>query len=243
MFDRGPATPLPRPAPDAAPGPLDDRLYDLVEERFVRLIRDNPVLATAVGLHADDDLLGDGSREQVLAELDADRTHLAAIEAIDPAGLSPTARFERDLEIHNVRRAVFDADVLRLWERRSFALDTIGDGLFLLFARDHAPLAERLDAIAGRLEAAATYLEEAKSRATVPQVRPWQRIELETAADLPSFFDELVAAGHADAPGSRAAPPRARERVGQGRRRAVRGLARDDARGRHRRVGDRARAP
>ena len=200
MFDGGPATPLPRPAPDAAPGPLDDRLYDLVEERFVRLIRDNPVLATAVGLHADDDLLGDGSREQVLAELDADRIHLAAIEAIDPSALSPTARFERDLEIHNVRRAVFDTDVLRLWERRSFALDTIGDGLFLLFARDHAPLAERLDAIAGRLEAAATYLEEAKSRATVPQVRSWQRIELETAADLPSFFDELVAAGTPELP-------------------------------------------
>jgi uncharacterized protein (DUF885 family) len=190
-----PHAPLPRPAPAAEPGPLDDRFYDLVETRFVRLVRDNPVLGTALGLHADDDLLGDGSRDAVLAELDADRAHLAEIEAIDPAGLSRDARFERDLELHNVRRAVFDIDVLRLWERRSFALDTVGDGLFLLFARDHAPLPERLDAIAGRLEAVATYLEEAKTRATVPQVRRWQRVELETAAELPSFFDELVAAG------------------------------------------------
>ncbi len=30
---------------------------------------------------------------------------------------------------------------------------------------------------------------------TVPQVRLWQRIEIETAAELPTFFDELVAAG------------------------------------------------
>ena len=161
----------------------------------MRLVRDNPVLGTALGLHEDDDLFGDGSREAVLAELDAERAHLTAVEAIDPAGLSPTASFERDLELHNVRRIIFDTDVLRLWERRSFALDTVGDGLFLLFARDHAPLAERLDAIAGRLEAIATYLEEAKTRATVPQVRRWQRVELETAAELPSFFDELVAAG------------------------------------------------
>ena len=29
----------------------------------------------------------------------------------------------------------------------------------------------------------------------VPQVRLWQRIEIETAAELPTFFDELVAAG------------------------------------------------
>jgi len=186
---------LPRPEPEADRGPLDDRFYDLVEERFVRLVRDNPVLGTALGLHHDDDLLGDGSREQVLAELSAERAHLAEIEALDPAGLSDGARFERDLEIHNLRRAIFDTDVVRLWERRSFALDTVGDGLFLLFARDHAPLADRLAAIAGRLEAIGAFLEEAKTRATVPQVRRWQQIEIETAGDLPGFFDELVAAG------------------------------------------------
>lgn len=186
---------LPRPAPAVDRGPLDDRLYDLVEARFVRLVRDNPVLGTALGLHQDDDLLGDGGREQVLAELAAERAHLTQVESLDPAGLSAEARLERDLEIHNLRRAIFDADVLRIWERRSTALDTLGDGLFLLFARDHAPLPERLAAIAGRLEAAGTYLEEAKTRATVPQVRRWQQIEMETATDLPAFFDELVAAG------------------------------------------------
>ncbi len=98
------ATRLPRPAPAPEPGPLDDPFYDLVETRFVRLVRDNPVLGTALGLHEDDDLFGDGSREAVLAELDAERAHLTAVEAIDPAGLSPAASFERDLELHNVRR-------------------------------------------------------------------------------------------------------------------------------------------
>jgi hypothetical protein len=195
MTDQRPVAPLPRPAPAATPGRLDEDFYDLVESRFVRLVRDNPVLGTSLGLHQDDDLLGDGSREAVLAELAADRTHLVSVEAIDPAALSDGARFERELELHNVRRAIFDADVLRLWERRSFALDHVGDSLFLLFARDHAQLPERLDAIAGRLEATATYLEESKTRATVPQVRLWQTIEIETASELPVFFDELVAAG------------------------------------------------
>lgn len=194
---RAPRT-LPRPSAASDRGPLDERFYDLVEERFVRLVRDNPVLGTALGLHQDDDLLGDGSREQVLGELAEERAHLAVIEGLDPAGLSPDVRFERDLEIHNLRRAIFDTDTLRIWERRSFALDSVGDGLFLLFARDHAPLPERLDAIAGRLEAVGTFLEEAKTRATVPQVRRWQQIEIDTAADLPAFFDELVAAGSGD---------------------------------------------
>ncbi len=201
MTDLHPLVPLPRPAPGADRGPLDSRLYDLVERRFVRLIRDNPVFGTAIGMHEDDDLLGDGSRDAVLAELDADRRHLTEVEGLDDAGLSHDARFERDLEVHNVRRAIFDADRLRIWERRSSALDHVGDGLFLLFARDHAPLEERLDALAGRLEAVATYLEEAKTRATVPQVRQWQHIELDTANELPQFFDEIVAAGVGSLPG------------------------------------------
>jgi uncharacterized protein (DUF885 family) len=190
-----PKTLLPRPAPAPDRGPLDDRFYELVETRFVRLVRDNPVLGTALGLHQDDDLLGDASRAAVLGELAAEREHHAKIKEIDPAGLSSEVRFERDLELHTLRRVIFDTDVLRLWERRSLALDTIGDGLFLLFVRDHAPLAERLSAISGRLEAVGAHLEEAKTRATVPQVRRWQQLELESAGEMPIFLDEMVAAG------------------------------------------------
>ena len=183
MTDPRPAAPLPRPARRPRPDRSTTRFYDLVETRFVRLVRDNPVLATvARPPRTTTTCSATAAARRCSASSPTSATHLAAIEALDPAGLSPRPRFERELELHNVRRAIFDADELRIWERRSFALDHVGDGLFLLFARDHAPLAERLDAIAGRLEAAATYLEEAKTRATVPQVRRWQRVEIETAA-------------------------------------------------------------
>ena len=186
---------LPRPAAAPAPGPLDSSFYDLVEGRFRRLVRHEPIAATYFGIHAYDDQLGDGGRNTILAEVAADRVHLAAVESLDDHDLSAPVRFERDLELHNVRRSIFEADELRIWERRSLALDTVGDGLFLLFARDHAPLAERLDAISGRLEAVPTHLEEARHRSNLPQVRLWQRIEIESAGQLPAFFDELVAAG------------------------------------------------
>ena len=188
---------LTRPERAADAGPLDDRLYDLVEERFRRLVRDNPVMGTYLGIHTEDERLGDGSRDAVLQELADERAHLAAIEALDPAGLSETARFERELELHNVRRAIFDTGEIRTWERRSSALDITGDSLFLVFARDYAPLAERLEALAARLEAVPAYLEEHKTRATVPQVRLWQQIEIDAARDLPSFVEQITAAGHA----------------------------------------------
>jgi uncharacterized protein (DUF885 family) len=185
---------LPRPPAAAEPGPLDDRLYDLVEERFRRIIRDNPIAATYLGIHTEDERLGDGTRDQVLQELADDRAHLSAIEALDPAGLSEDARFERDLELHNVRQQIFQTDVVRTWERRASALDTAGDAIFLLFARDFAPLADRLGLIASRLEAFPRFAEESKTRATVPQVRLWQQLEIDSASDLPGLFHELQAA-------------------------------------------------
>ena len=185
---------LPRPGSDATPGPLDDHLYDLVEDRFRRLVRADPILATGLGLHEHDHELGDPSRAALLDEIAADRAHLGAVEALDPAALSPSARFERDLEIHNLRLTGYEAAEVRIWERRSFALDTVGTGLFLLFARDHAPLDERLAAIAGRLEGIPAYLEASKDRADGPQVRLWQGLEIEAAGELPSLFDELLTA-------------------------------------------------
>jgi uncharacterized protein (DUF885 family) len=186
---------LTRPEPAPNPGPLDDRLYDLVEERFRRVIRDNPVTATFFGIHTEDERLGEGSRDALLGELEADRRHLTAVEALDPSGLSPEAAFERDLEVHNVRQRIFDLDVVRTWERRSTALDTLGDALFLLFARDFAPLADRLASLTARLEAVPAWLDAHRTRAAVPQVRLWQQLEMESARDLPSFLDDVVAAG------------------------------------------------
>ena len=190
-----PPVALTRPAPSAQPGRLDDTLYDLVEARFRRVLRDNPIIGTLLGLHEADASLGDGSRDRLLQEMADERAHLAAVEALDPAGLSPEASFERELEIHNLRRALFDSEVVRTWERRSTAMDTVGDGLFLLFARDFAPLPERLASITGRLEAVPGFLVQARSRAVVPQVRLWQQLELESAESLPGLFDEIVAAG------------------------------------------------
>ena len=195
MTDRLEEVVLTRPPADPGAGPLDDTLYNLVEARFRRVVRNNPILGTYLGIHTDDEKLGDASRDAVLRELADEKAHLASVEAIDAAQLSWTARFERDLEIHNLRRAIFDIEVVRIWERRSTALDTIGDALFLIFAQDYAPLPDRLASITGRLEAVPAYLEASRTRAVVPQARLWQRLEIESANDLPSFLDEIATAG------------------------------------------------
>jgi uncharacterized protein (DUF885 family) len=190
---------LTRATAAAVPGHLDDRLYDLVEARFRRVVENQPTLATHLGIHAWDDRLADASRERYLGEIEADRRHLAAIEALDPAGLSAEARFERDLELHHLRLALYRAETVRTWERRTTGASALADALFPLFTHDYAPLAERLGAIAARLEAAPAFLAGHRSRAVGRQVAPWLEIELQASASVPHFLDEIVAA--ADGPG------------------------------------------
>src|SRR4029079_19807359 len=119
-------------------------------DHFRWLIDRNPLIGTYVGIHTEDRRLGDATRDAVLDDIQTERRHLADLETLADGDLSEDARFERDLEIHTTRRTIFDLTEIRTWERRSTALDVIGDGLFLLFPPDYAPLPERLDAIASR---------------------------------------------------------------------------------------------
>jgi uncharacterized protein (DUF885 family) len=182
---------LPRPAPAPDAGPLDERFYDLAEARARRLFHANPLLASYFGVRAEDARLGDPSIDAVEGEIADERAHLAAVEALDPAGLSGAARFERDLELHNLRLELFDLDEVRTWHRRPAAASDVGDAIFLLFARGAAPLAERLARITDRLEAVPAYLEASRSRAKGTPVRTWQETDLHNVDDLPYLFAEV----------------------------------------------------
>ena len=48
----------------------------------------------------------------------------------------------------------------------------------------------------------------ARTRATAPQVRLWQELELDAGEQMPGLFDEIMAAGHGRPRRARAAPPR-----------------------------------
>ncbi len=173
-----------------------DRAFaDLIADHFEALMERSPAVATYLGIHAHDHRLADFSRDAFLAGMDAERRHESALEAIDPAGLSPATAFEREVALFVVRRARFDAEVHRAWERRAHAADEIGDSLFLLFARDFAPLAERLEAITERLVATPDALRRVRDRLGPRPVRLWLQLEIDGLRTLPSFIESIVAAG------------------------------------------------
>ena len=186
-------------------GQLDDRFRALVEDHFRYLVSAMPVFATFIGIHSEDHRLGDGTRDAVLDRIAHERRFVGELESIDGEGLSAEARFERELALHVARLDLFTLDEERAWERRSSALEEIGDAIFSVFARDFAPLPERLDSITARLEGVAAALDQHRSRLGPHPVRLWNEIDLTVGSEMPELFEEVVQAGRGAWPdGSRA---------------------------------------
>jgi uncharacterized protein (DUF885 family) len=186
--------------PSGAPAQTEgDLRFDaLVRERFTRIVRESPILATYLGIHERDGQLADFSRAAKLAEIEAERRFLSDVEAIDPGELSESFRLERELAVLSAKRALFNAEVHRVWERRASGGDEVGDSLFLLFAREFAPLSERLISMTERLEEAPRVLTQARERLGDRPVRLWNEMELESVASMPALFAEIGAAARGE---------------------------------------------
>jgi uncharacterized protein (DUF885 family) len=173
--------------------PAEIALEALAKERFESLMKRLPNFATYLGIDKYDGDLSDGTRDAIQAEIDAAHAFESALEAIDARQLSAYHAIERDLAIYTTRRAIFDDEVHRVWERRVNAADEIGDGIFLVYARGTRPLEERLSSIASRLEAAPLHIEQQKTRlGTRPPVLLWNEMELDSVESLPSLFEDIV---------------------------------------------------
>ena len=230
MTDRGPAAPLPRPAPAAAPGPARRPRSTTSSRRASSgSIRDNPVLATSVGLHAGRRPAGRRQPRAVLGRARrGPRPTSPPIEALDPAGLSPDGPVRArpgDPQRPPGRSSTPTSCASGSAARSPSTPSATGCSCCSRATTRRWPSGSTRSPAGWRPRP--RYLEEAKTRATVPQVRP-----LAADRDRDRGGPAVVlrrarrrrAAGRP--PGRRAAPPRARERVGQDRRRAVRRLAR-----------------
>ncbi|TMB85739.1 MAG: DUF885 domain-containing protein [Chloroflexi bacterium] len=180
------------PASDA-----DARFERAIDRWFRDRLRLEPTLASFVGVHEHDDRLPGASREAIDERVDFWRAVLTEMDRFVADDLTPTHSLDRDLLVHEARLELHELTERRTWAGRSNAAEEIGDALFPLFTRDYAPLPDRLERIADRLEAAPRLLGETKSRLTDP-VKLWVQIDLESGAALPSFLDVILAAARSE---------------------------------------------
>ena len=166
----------------------DKGLAVLTRELFDRLMELRPVEATYFGLHEHDARLPEGGIEDVRTQIGLLRRYGDAVEAEAAPG-----SLEGDVARYFVRLSLYQAEELRLWASMADAPDQLGNGIFLLFARDFAPLEDRLQAIAARLEDAPRYLLRSRERLTEP-VRLWNQVAVESARQRPGLIQVILAA-------------------------------------------------
>jgi uncharacterized protein (DUF885 family) len=151
------------------------RFRRLAEDYLDDLARRHPDVATELGDHRFDDQLPDRGA----ASLDAERRGLdefaARLTAIDHAGLDKELRVDAAVLGNDVARRLFELEELRehTWNP---LLANPGQAIYMLLARDYAPLPERLRSVAGRLAAVPDAL--AAARAALGQM---PKVHLETA--------------------------------------------------------------
>jgi uncharacterized protein (DUF885 family) len=170
---------------------MDEEFDNLVQEYLDWWIERNPIMGTVLGLHQYDHLLPDGSRDALLEDIESIKGFRRRTEGIDESALSPQKRVEREATLHSMNLGLYMSEVYRQWESRPTGIDTLGASLFRLYAREFAPLEERLGSITSRIQRMPKYLEESKTKVTKP-VKLWVEIELESSKRFPMFLEDIL---------------------------------------------------
>src|SRR5688500_943121 len=180
-----------------APSDADARFDRTIDRWFRDQLARRPATAPFLGLHADDGDRSAGGRDAIDEDVAFYRRTIDELSAIDSGELSAERALDRDLAIHQARLGDFWLSEYRAWSGSSGGAGHIGEALFPLFTRDFAPLRDRLESIAARLEKAPQLLTETRERVTDP-VKLWIEIDIESTQRMPGFLDTILSAARAE---------------------------------------------
>lgn len=175
-------------------------LFDAFFREYFAL---DPVHASDAGEHAHDDRwpeVGESGRQARLAF--ADRW-TARLETLADTGLAVGDRVDRDVLLGQLASMRFGEMELReeAWNPLAW-VQLAGSGLFLLLAREFAPLSARLTSVAARLEGLPAVFDAARESLVGVGDRPVSRLHTEAALEqLPgvgSLIDDALAQAESD---------------------------------------------
>lgn len=169
------------------PDPSD--LAGLEREVVDHLFALQPSYAVGLGLHDYDGRLPDLSVPATDRWMERSRELLRRLEGLDGAGLPPAREVDRLLLRLLLESPLFDLTEVRELDRNPMAY--VGMFSFTSYmARDYAPPADRVQAIARLLEGATPLLQTGRNRLAGPLPRPFVELAVQIGSGLPTHFDE-----------------------------------------------------
>ncbi len=181
---------------DYRPTPITPFEYEL-RDFFDAFFLAYPVLATQVGDHRFDNRWPDLSGTGRLARIALLRRWRARFAALADLGLTPDERVDRQILLETLDGYLFEEEALReeTWNPL-FYVELIGNGFFLLLAREYAPWHHRGEAFVRRLRHLPEVVAAARENLLGMPDRPVSRLHAETAlrqlAGIPELIDEAV---------------------------------------------------
>ncbi len=148
-----------------------------------------PTVAAGLGLHEYDGRLPDLSSAATARWAAEAQRWIERLEATAESGLSPARRLDRGLLRLLLEGALFDLEEVRDLDRNPMSVLFQPD-LTNYLARDYAPAATRIAAIARLLAGVPQLLESAKRRLEPRLPRPFVTLAIQIASGLPSHFAE-----------------------------------------------------
>jgi uncharacterized protein (DUF885 family) len=136
-------------APDAA---ATHRFETVVHDFYEHYLATHPEEATQLGDHRFDRRSGDQSAAGIAADRKLYRKTLDILQAIPATSLPPDHAVDREILENDLRARLYDIEVLKTytWEVTDYSAT---EGVYVLLARDFAPMKVRLAAAKLRLEA------------------------------------------------------------------------------------------
>ncbi len=141
-------------APGCGRGGREEREFSALEKDFVEYyLKTNPSVATSVGEHRYDDRLEDMSVAAVEANLRTCRGYLDRLRAIDGSGLSRDRAIDARLLEQNIELILLDLEEDRAYRNNpQLYTEILANSIYGVLSQQSAPLEERLDRIANRLD-------------------------------------------------------------------------------------------
>ena len=166
---------------DAALAQSPDAQFEHLTTRYLEeFAKFSPVSATGLGDHRYDDQLDNVDDASRAAKLSWMKGVLSKLEAMPVAKLSRPNQVDAALLRHHLQFQVWRLEQLEEWAWNPLVYTGLaGSSIYGLTARDFAPLAERLENVARRLEQLPRFLRQV--RATL-QVQRVPKVHAETAA-------------------------------------------------------------
>jgi uncharacterized protein (DUF885 family) len=185
-----------QPPPDFTnPPSAADVTFDEIAKRYLAdMLALTPVQATSLGDHRYDGQLDDVSADGQGRRVGLARQLLAQVETLDIPKLSRAHQVDARLLKSELEYQVWSVEQLKEWRRNPLVYTELaGNSIYLLMARDFAPLPQRLHSVGARLSELPRLLlqvRESLDPALVPRIHAETAIKQNTG--VLSLIDELV---------------------------------------------------